>query len=141
MCSSDLGLEWVARRTWGRFDTVIGHSWLGKDADYRGAAVDASFYALNHARHRLTAALTARLTPRTDLRVDNSFRQQAPNLLRTIGGDRALHTAVGLHHRPAALRGLELAVQVDNAWDDDFQDIPAVPAARRQWSASVSRRW
>lgn len=58
------GLEWIARRSWSGLDVVLGHTWLGKGADYRGAAVDASFYALNHARHRFTAAITARITPR-----------------------------------------------------------------------------
>lgn len=135
------GLEWVARRSWSRCDVVLGHTWLGKGADYGGAAVDASFYALNHARHRITGALTARLTPRIDLRLDNSLRWQAPNLLRVTGGDRALHTSVGLHFRPEAIRGLELAAHLDNAWDDDFQDVPAVPAARRQLSFSVARLW
>jgi hypothetical protein len=32
-------------------------------------------------------------------------------------------------------------VQVDNLWDSDFQEVPAVPAARRQLSASVSYAW
>ena len=135
------GLEWIARRSWPGFDLVLGHAWLGKDADYRGAAVDASFYALNHARHRLTAAVTARITPRLELRVDNSWRWQAPNPLRVTGGDRALHTAAGLYFRPAALRGLELAAQLDNAWNDTFQEVPAVPSAGRQLAFSVARRW
>ncbi len=135
------GLEWVARRSWSGVDVVFGHTWLGKGADYRGAAVDASFYALNHARHRLTAAITVRLTPRLELRLDNSLRWQAPNLLRVTGGDRAMHTAAGLYFRPAALRGVEVAVHLDNAWDEDFQEVPAVPAAGRQLSFSVARRW
>lgn len=135
------GLEWIARRSWSAVDVVLGHTWLGKGADYRGAAVDASFYALNHARHRVTAAITARITPRLELRIDNSLRWQAPNPLRVAGGDRAIHTAAGLYFRPEALRGVEMAVHLDNAWDENFQEVPAVPAARRQLSFSVARRW
>jgi len=135
------GLEWIARRSWSGLDVVLGHTWLGKGADYRGAAVDASFYALNHARHRFTAAITARITPRLELRLDNSLRWQAPNLLRVTGGDRAIHTAAGLYFRPELLRGVELALHLDNAWDEDFQEVPAVPAAGRQLSFSVARRW
>ena len=135
------GLEWIARRSWSGLDVVLGHTWLGKDADYRGAAVDASFYALNHARHRLTAAITVRITPRIDLRLDNSLRWQAPNPLRVIGGDRAVHTSAGIYFRPEAVRGCEVAVHLDNAWDEDFQEVPAVPAAGRQLSFSVARRW
>lgn len=135
------GLEWIARRSWRGVDVVLGHTWLGKSADYRGAAVDASFYALNHARHRVTAAITARITPRLELRLDNSLRWQAPNLLRVIGGDRAVHTSAGLYFRPEALRGVELALHLDNAWAEDFQEVPAVPAAGRQLAFSVARRW
>jgi vitamin B12 transporter len=36
---------------------------------------------------------------------------------------------------------VELAVNVDNAWNDEFQEVPAVPAAGRQLAFSVARRW
>lgn len=135
------GVELVARRTWGACDVVIGYMGLTKDADYRGAPVDASFYALNYARHRLTAAITARLGHGFELRVDNVARLQADNMLRVVGGDSAVSTSVGLAYRPSAWRSLEFSVRVDNLWDSDFQDVPAVPAAPRQASAGVSYAW
>jgi hypothetical protein len=135
------GFELVARRSWRACDFVLGYTALTKDPDYRGAAVDASFYALNYARHRLTAALTLRLGHGFELRVDNAARIQAANLLRTVGGDDAVVTTVGLSYRPAALRGFEAVVQVDNLWNSDFQEVPAVPAARRQASAGVGYTW
>lgn len=135
------GFELVARRSWRACDFVLGYTALNKDPDYRGAAVDASFYALNYARHRLTAALTVRLGNGFELRVDNVARIQAANLLRTIGGDDALVTAVGLSYRPAALRGFEAVAQVDNLWNSDFQEVPAVPAARRQASVGIGYAW
>ena len=61
--------------------------------------------------------------------------------LRVVGGNEAITTSVGLAYRPAALRGLEVSVQVDNAWDTDFQEVPAVPASPRQFSAGVSYVW
>lgn len=135
------GFEAVARRSWTACDLVIGYTALTKDADYRGAAVDASFYALNYARHRLTAAFTVRLGHGFELRVDNVARLQADNLLRVVGGDKALSTAASLAYRPRAVRGLEFSVSVDNLWDTDFQDVPAVPAAPRQISGGVSYAW
>jgi vitamin B12 transporter len=135
------GFEAVGRRSWRACDVVVGYTALTKDADYRGAAVEASFYALNYARHRFTAAFTARLGHGFELRVDNVARLQADNLLRTVGGDDTLSTAVGLAFRPSAVRGLEVSVAVDNLWDSDFQDVPAVPAAPRQISGSVSYAW
>lgn len=135
------GIEIVARRSWGAGEVVFGYTALSKDADYRGAAVDASFYALNYARHRLTAAFTLRLGHGFELRLDNVARAQAANILRVTGGDRTITSSGGLTYRPAALRGLELSLRVDNLWDSDFQEVPAVPAARRQVSAGVAHAW
>ncbi len=135
------GVEALGRHTWSGGEVVLGYTWLAKDADYRGAVVDGSFYALNYARHRLTAALTLRLGHGFELRLDNVARIQADNPLRMIGGTRALTTTVGLAFRPPVLRGLEFSLQVDNAWDTDFQDVPAVPASPRQFSAGVGFAW
>lgn len=135
------GFELVARRSWAACDLTLGYTALTKDVDYRGAAVDASFYALNFARHRLTAALTARLGHGFELRMDNVFRVQADNLLRAVGGDDAVLSSLALAFRPEAWRGCELAVQVDNLWNRDFQEVPAVPAARRQISGGISYAW
>jgi outer membrane cobalamin receptor len=135
------GVELIARRSWQACDVVIGYTGLTKNADYRGAPVDASFYALNHARHRITAAATVRLGQGFELRLDNVVRFQAANMLRVVGGDDAVLTAVGVSFRPPGWRGVEFAAHVDNLWDSDFQDIPAVPAARRQFSAGVSYVW
>ncbi|HUR56157.1 MAG TPA: TonB-dependent receptor, partial [Opitutaceae bacterium] len=135
------GIEAYGRRTFGAADIVLGYTWLTKDSDYRGAAVDASFYALNYARHRLTAAMTLRLGHGFELRVDNVARIQADNLLRVVGGNRAVTTAAALAYRPRSVRGLELSLQVDNAWDTHFQEVPAVPASPRQVSAGVAYAW
>lgn len=135
------GVEVVARRTWRAVDVVLGYTGLTKDADYRGATVDASFYALNYARHRLTAAFTARLGGGFELRMDNVARIQADNLLRVVGGDEAVASSLGLAYRPPQCRGVEFSVLVDNLWDNRFQEVPAVPAARRQLSFGASYAW
>src|SRR5690606_5853679 len=44
------GVELIATRSWPACDLVLGYTGLSKEADYRGASVDASFYALNYAR-------------------------------------------------------------------------------------------
>ncbi len=135
------GIEAVARHSSRLYDIVLGYTWLAKDPDYRGAAVDASFYALNYARHRFTAALTVRVTSELTLRLDNVARVQAANLLRTVGGDDALISSFGIGYKPTAIRGLELSVQADNLWNSGFQDVPAVPAARRQISTRLAYAW
>lgn len=135
------GVEVVAQRTWSTFDVVLGYTWLTKDADYRNASVDASFYALNYARQRLTAALTARLTEEVEVRLDNEVRVQAENLLRTRGGERPIISSLGVTYRPAGFRRLSVSAQVDNLWNSSFQEVPAVPAARRQASVVVGYTW
>ncbi len=135
------GIETVVRRSWSACDFVLGYTLLAKAADFRGAAVDASFYALNYARHRLTAAMTWRLGHGFELRLDNAARLQADNILRVVGGDRALASSVALAYRPAFWRGFEISAQAENLWNSDFQEVPAVPAARRVLSFGVRYAW
>lgn len=135
------GLEVVAVRKSPRCDLVLGYTFLTKDADYGAAAIDASFYALNFARHRLTAAVVLRPADGFELRVDNEYRRQEKNPLRTLGGNEAWLTSAGLYYLPPRLQGLELSARMDNVWDDDFQEVPAVPAARRQFSVGAAYHW
>ncbi len=135
------GAELVVRRPWAAGEWVLGYTVLAKSPDYRGAPVDASFYALNYARHRLTAAFTVRLGREFELRCDNALRRQADNFLRTTGGDEAVISSLGLTYRPAKGRGGEFTLLADNLWNSRFQAVPAVPAAGRQISAGVARRW
>jgi len=136
-----LGGELVLRGEWGSGSLTLGYTALTKDADYRSAAVDASFYALNYARQRLTAAFVWQFTDRWELRMDNDARIQAKNTLRSQGGRHALRSALALVWKPEGLDGLELALQADNLWDSDYQDVPAVPAAPRQLSLSLRHQW
>ena len=136
-----VGFEITARRKTSRYDLVLGYTYLDKSADYGMATVDASFYALNFARHRLTAAAVLRLGAGFELRLDNEYRVQERNLLRVTGGNEGLLAALGVYYLPPRLRGLEFSLLVDNLWDSDFQDVPAVPAARRQFSIGAAYRW
>ena len=135
------GGELVAIRQTPRYRLVLGYTRLSKEAHYGAANIDASFYALNFAEHRLTAAMMLRLGAGWELRVDNEFRVQAKNLLRFVGGDQAWGAAAGLYYLPPRLRGVEFSALVDNLWDSNFQQVPGVPAARRQYSVGVAYRW
>ncbi len=135
------GLELLAMHHAASFDVVLGYTYLDKDSDYGAALVDASFYALNFARHRLTAALTWRFARGWEIRADNEFRLQEKNPLRVAGGDEAALTSVGVHWLPPRVPALQIFLQVDNLWDSDFQEVPAVPAGRRQLAGGVTWRW
>ncbi len=135
------GLELLASRSWGAVDVVAGYAWLHKDATYRQPGVVASFYALNFPVHRATLAVIARLGAGLELRCDNEYRVQEENLLRTVGGDEALLTSIGLHWTIPSHEKLEVSLIVDNVWKDDFQELPAVPAPGRQVTLCVAYRW
>ncbi len=135
------GFEGVVSYASPRFTFVLGYTFLDKDADYRGAAVDASFYALNYATNRLTAAATVRLGGGFEVRMDNVARVQEDNWLRRIGGDEALTSSLGLYYFPKAVSGLEVSLTANNLWRSNYQEVPAVAAPGRQLSAGATYRW
>ena len=134
-----LGFEAFIARTWDAFDIAAGYTWLDKDADYGTALVDASFYALNFARHRATLALRYRFTPRFELRLDNEYRRQQENPLRV--GDDSTYLASASLVWAAATDGFGVVLVVDNLTDSEFQPFPGTPAAGRQYSISVNYDW
>jgi outer membrane receptor protein involved in Fe transport len=135
------GFEAVVRRSWGDFTVVLGYTAMTKTFRYLGPEEEASFYALNYARDRLTAALIAHLTQTLQLRWDNELRDQEPDILRTDGGNEAYRTSLGLIWAPTALRGFEFTLQADNLTNSAYQAIPGVPAAKHQYSLGVSKAW
>lgn len=135
------GLEALAIHRSSRVDVTLGYAWLHKRSDYGAAPVDASFYALNFPEHRATAAVRWRIGGGLELRSDNEYRVQSPNVLRVTGGDRALLSSAGLYYLPPAWRGWEFSVLVDNLWNSGFQEVPAVPASPRQWALAAAFRW
>jgi outer membrane receptor protein involved in Fe transport len=134
------GVELFTRRSFSNLDLVLGYAWLSKDADYGTAAVNASFYALNYPRQRLTAAIIARLGGGWELRMDNEARWQVDNLLRTTSKDPVI-SALGVSYRPPEMKSLLVSAQVDNLWNSDFEEVPGVPAAKRQLTGSVTYSW
>jgi vitamin B12 transporter len=135
------GVELVARHTWGLVTAVFGYTALAKSADYGNADITASFYALNYARQRLTAAFTLELAAHLELRLDNAARIQEPDSLRTQGGNDAIVSSAGLYWNPLTGRRLELSLLVDNLWDSAYQSVPGVPASRRQLSFGATYGW
>jgi len=135
------GFEIVGRRDFDWGGVTLGYTFVDKDADYGSTSIDASFYALNFAKHRVTAAITARLNEEWELRLDNEARLQEENPLRSAGGDEALTSALAIVWRPKMWRGVELSLSADNLWDSDFQEVPSVPSAPRQVALSVAYGW
>ena len=126
--------------TWEDLTLILGYSYLSKNEDYGSAEVDASFYALNYPRHRLTAAFIYRFLDTFELRMDNEFRSQEENPLRR-SSDQAVRTSLSLIWDPPMSEVMDLRLVVDNLFDSDFEEIPATPAVGRQVSAFLNYRW
>jgi hypothetical protein len=135
-----LGLEALFMRNWESLDLTLGFTTLDKDADYGAAQVDASFYALNFAKHRATLAVTYRFAREFELRVDNEYRKQEDNPLR-VGDDSTFLVSASLLWSSPGERGFGAALVVDNATDSEFQPFPGTPASGRQLSLSASYTW
>jgi len=133
-----LGLEIVASRRFAGLELLGSLSLLDKDEDYQDASVDASFYALNYAELRATAAAVWSIGAHWQLRVDNEYRQQRENLLRQ-GSAQALFTHLSVSYALPAVDGLELSLSAENLWGEDFQEIPGTPGRGRQFS--LAGRW
>ncbi|MEM7279101.1 MAG: TonB-dependent receptor [Pseudomonadota bacterium] len=134
------GAQLVYGRSWRNVDLVAGYSYLDKDEDYIVDTVDASFYALNFARHRATLALRFRLSDRLELLLDNEYRQQEANPLRA-SSDNAFISSAAIAWNPQNGRGLGVALAIDNIGDDDFEQFPGTPAVGQQLSLSARYDW
>jgi outer membrane cobalamin receptor len=132
------GLEILLNGKCDRLEWNLGYTFLDKTADYQDPTVQASFYALNYARHRFTFAGLWKVTEAWDLRMDNEYRVQEANPLRS-GSSSVLLTSLGIHYR--MMESLTFGVTVDNLWDADYEEVPAVPAAPRSYVFSCTMDW
>lgn len=135
-----VGLQALLSRRWDAADLIVGYTWLDKRSDYGSATVDASFYALNFARQRATVAFRYRFADRFELLLDNEYRLQEQNPLRS-GSDSAWLVSAALTWEPPDGKGLGLELAADNLTDDDFQQFPGTPAVGRQVSLSARYAW
>ncbi len=119
-----------------------GYAFLEKGADYGASSndVDASFYALNFPRHRLTLSGIVQAGRSWRIRMDHELREQADNALRT-SGDKAVISAVSAAYAPRRWKHLEAGIVIRNAWDQAFEEVPGVPGAGRRVSGFAKVRW
>ena len=134
------GIELIASKQWNMIEGIVSYTYLDKDEDYGDNAIDASFYALNYANHRVTLGAIWTPCETVQVRIDNEWRSQEDNDLR--GSDNeALFTHIGVSVFPPQVDGLELFVAIDNAWDDDYEEVPGTPGRGDQVSVGATYRW
>jgi hypothetical protein len=132
----ELLLEWAS----DEWNVIAAYTFLDKDADYGEAEVDASYYALNFAQHRATLALRYRPTQSIELRLDNEYRVQERNPLRSNSRTAWLTSLSAGWQLPTAT-ALRLELVADNLTDSDFEEFPGTPAYGRQFSLALGVDW
>ena len=135
-----IGVQILYGKSWQTVDLVAGYSYMEKDEDYLSDTVDASFYALNFARHRATLALRIRVSERLELRLDNEYREQEANPLRSSSASAFISSAT-LDWKPLDGKGFAVAIAADNIGDDDYEQFPGTPAVGKQLSLSARYDW
>lgn len=134
------GFEAIASRTIGNVELLGSYTYLDKDEDYGIADVDGSFYALNFAEHRITAAGIWSIGEIAQVRLDNEWRQQRENALRE-GDSNAFFTHAYISFFIPEYENLELYVAVENLWNENFQEVPGTPGRGRQTSVGATWAW
>jgi len=136
-----LGFETYA--TWRpskMFSVTAGYTHLEEDEDYDDATVDASFYAMNFPRHRVSGSVIWKPFECLEFRIDADIRKQERNALRQNGND-AVFVNASIGWTPGWVDGMTVSVIADNLTDDDFQEFPGVPANGRQAALRISYIW
>ena len=115
------GLELIASKRWDSIEAIASYTFLDKDEDYGNDTIDASFYALNYAKHRL---LSARFGHHKSSNFE-SITNGAQTTILCAMAVTPLFTHFGLSIYPPLLKNMELFLAVDNAWGDE--DVPGTP--------------
>jgi hypothetical protein len=136
------GIELIATKRWKNIETIVSYAYLDKEEDYDESVINqyGSFYALNYANHRFTLGTIWTPSEIFQLRIDNEWRANEDNALRK-GSDSALFTHIGFSVYPPQVENMELFFAIDNAWDDNFEDVPGTPGRGDQYSAGATFRW
>lgn len=135
------GLELSGGYQFGRSRIDAGYIYLDKNSDYNNPLVDASFYALNYAKHLWIF--------KTDTTVCENFRwvnylevrNQVPNTLRSSSGDTFALANSQAHFALPELKGAEVVATIDNPWLENFQEVPGVPGKGRLGMVEFRYGW
>ncbi|MBQ4833214.1 TonB-dependent receptor [Pseudoalteromonas sp. MMG010] len=134
------GVELVAVKHFDNAEVIASYTHLHKAEDYGAEDIDASFYALNFPTHRLTLGVVWQPIGLLEFKIDNEWRSQQHNNLRS-GGDNALFTHISLKITPPQISNVFITLAGDNVWDESFQEIPGTPGRGEQYTLSATYSW
>jgi vitamin B12 transporter len=134
------GVEGLLRWDLGETALELGYAWLDKDEEYRNPGVDASFYALNYARHRILATLEHKIGELLSLRIEGEYRKHPDNFLRQ-GGDEAMRLNAELSVPEVLGSDFDLVLRGNNLTKEHFQTVPGTRGAGREAYLTLSYGW
>ena len=135
-----LGWELLVTTRLANAEIITSYTFLDKSEDYGAIDIDASFYALNYPGHRLTLGAIWHPSDIIEIRVDNEWRKQQDNILRSSGDD-AVFTHLTLKISPSQFQGLDIIFAADNLWDESFEEIPGTPGRGEQYTVTITYNW
>ena len=135
-----LGWELLVTTRLANAEIITSYTYLDKSEDYGAIDIDASFYALNYPGHRLTLGAIWHPSDIIEIRVDNEWRKQQDNILRSSGDD-AVFTHITLKISPSQFQGLDIIFAADNLWDESFEEIPGTPGRGEQYTVTITYNW
>ena len=103
-------------------------------------SIDASFYALNFAKHRATAAMRYKFLKAFELRLDSEYRIQEDNPLRE-GNDSTFLLSTSINWISQTNKRFSTSLVIDNLTDSKYQPFPGTPAIGRQISLNTRYVW
>jgi len=135
-----LGLEALWQKDFEMLSISAAYAYLDKNANYGSSLVDASYYALNFAKHRLTSSLIWQVQDELSLKFDLEARSQEANALRAESDD-AFEASFAVVWRPEFLQNLRLDLIADNITNSNFQEFPGTPSTRRSIGLRAKYSW
>ena len=134
------GLEIIAAKQWEKLEAISSYTYLEKSEVYKNPGVIGSFYALNFPKHRATLGLIYTPNSLFEIRLDNEWREQEPNTLRS-GGEHALFSYLGISYYPYQTKDFEVFLIYDKPWKESFQEIPGTAGRGDQLSLGINHKW
>lgn len=138
------GLELFWQKQFHAVNIGTGYTYLNKDETYQNtplnSAVDASYYALNYARHRLVANADWAISPSWSLSVNAELLEAFKNPLRQQN-EQDFNYSSALVWQPKSFESIKINLIGDNLNNSDFQQFPGTPAYGRTVALRVDYIW
>lgn len=130
--TSTRGIELMSSHIFSdRISGLLGYTYLLKSGEYNLADVDASFYALNYARHRFVSRAGFRTSEETQIFVQGELKRQQENKLRE-GTRTPFFVDISLEYTPTQFQGFSVIATAQNVFNNEFEEVPGVPGTQMQ---------